>query len=238
MPKSQGAYDTRVDLQECWSIKTGFMKKHELMETKNVGTFVFVQLTKRSQWLCRAVADRAASERPLHRTSVLEELKASVQTENSESPLPMDDKKADDILQDLRQDTKEDNESDAGARGGGPSNAEGKGHSRKRRRSVPAPAVVYTVTIPRLAPQLHPTSAETLDVHVLSDGRNIWLRLDALPWLLQFLRDQYVSGGVTVPSRTSNEEVADGISWDFRDRAWQGVAKDRPAGTSYIRFCG
>ncbi len=100
--------------------------------------------------------------------------------------------------------------------------------SRSRRQKAPAPVVSCTSEMPRFAPSVRAESRETVEVPLLSDGRNIWMRMDMLPWFLQYMRDEWCSGGVRAPPKQRTEEPADGITWDFRDHAWQGHAKDRP----------
>ncbi len=90
-----------------------------------------------------------------------------------------------------------------------------------------SPESVYFVSMPHLAPELHPRCEEAVKVALLSEVRNLWMRLDSVPWLLQFLRDQYTQGGVQAPAVRDDAPLAsEGVTRDFRDQAWQGVAKD------------
>ncbi len=228
MPPAKGPYDTRLHLKECWGIKTGCMKKHELLETKTLDGNCFVLLTKRSSWLCRAVADKATFDRPLQRTTLLERLKKEVTTQTPPPP-PEEQDGLDGKAEDLRFGSDEEVLEDVGAHDGGPGKQDKKDAlKRQRRRKAPAPVCASSCQMPRFSPAVQASNTETVEVHVLSDGRNIWLRMDGLPWFLQFMRDEWHSAGIRAPEKQRSEDIADGIAWDFRDRAWQGFAKEGP----------
>ncbi len=66
-------------------------------------------------------------------------------------------------------------------------------------------------------------------MHLLATAKTLWLRLDAVPWLIAYLKDQYDLGGVApqrLPKEADSGEKPTGLWWDFRDCAWQAVAVD------------
>ena len=62
----------------------------------------------------------------------------------------------------------------------------------------------------------------------LDTRRRLWLHVDALPWLIQYIRDDKESGGVA-PIEDSRgipgEDETSRMYWNFRDGNWIARAK-------------
>ncbi|MCP4240756.1 MAG: hypothetical protein GY772_09365 [bacterium] len=74
----------------------------------------------------------------------------------------------------------------------------------------------------------------------MNSARDLWVHVDFLAWLLEFLRDQTRTAGVaTVAARAGATRPpsapAQGICWDFRDDAWVATGPDVDRKAIYVR---
>ena len=63
----------------------------------------------------------------------------------------------------------------------------------------------------------------------LDERRRLWLHVDAVTWLIQYIRDEKESGGLApvedVSSAVSETKPSSRIYWNFRDDNWTARAK-------------
>ncbi len=160
-----------------WCLVAGRMKKPEIVRTESVDEVLFVEVSKRASWLCEAVAGRPARDRPLVRTTLLDDLRGRCLSERQSAPTA----DADDKMQALLDD-------DA---------APGETRKRKRRRHIPKPNAVVVVAVPdpasaRAEPRPASARAEPRrTIRLLDKARAVWIDAESLPWLIASLKDEY-----------------------------------------------
>ena len=76
-------------------------------------------------------------------------------------------------------------------------------------------------------PSLPRPHAKQITVAVALDKqRRLWVHVDSLPWLLQFIKEEKEAGGVEpVESSSVDEWQSSRIYWNFRDASWIARAK-------------
>ncbi len=218
------AWTSRLQVFERWSVSGGHMRKPETVETRVADGRTFVCVNKRSSWLCKVVTGAPPCDRPLSRAKILQTIKEKLQDGCRQDVGEGEGCEGEGVSRDLMADLFEGNE---------------KKKARPRRRKVLNPDEVCYADVPLVAPERDADDARRVLVPVLATARNLYVRLDFLEWLVGVMRDQVVNGGVPASSRgaTAGEQERQlGISWDFRDAAWQGVQKDPPGATFFVEF--
>ena len=78
-------------------------------------------------------------------------------------------------------------------------------------------------------PQSWASQSTNISVYASLDARRrLCLHVDALPWLIQYIRDEKESGGVAAVEDTreeAEEEETSRIYWNFRDGNWIARAR-------------
>ncbi|MCP4242064.1 MAG: hypothetical protein GY772_16025 [bacterium] len=221
-------------LQLCLS--GGLLTRPQVLVTKSVGDGLFVSVAKRDSWVCEAATGDPASIRPLARTTVLETLRAKLGSDSGaalsadvDSGAAAEDPMADFAYEDTR------------GRGDAASPSSSAKKARRRRRTVGVTVErPVKVSMPAKAPEMHPDDPASVEVLLLNSAKDLWVHVDCLGWLLEFLRDQRNTAGVPpVPPRAGATRPpsapAHGICWDFRDDAWVLTGPDVERRVIYVR---
>ncbi|MCP4243111.1 MAG: hypothetical protein GY772_21365 [bacterium] len=113
--------------------------------------------------------------------------------------------------------------------------------ARRRRRTVGATVEApVKVSMAAKAPEMHPDEKASVEVLLLNSALQLWVHVDSLAWLLEFLRDQTRTAGVPAVAARAGatrppSAPAPGISWDFRDDAWVASGTERDRKAIYVR---
>ena len=173
-----------------------------------------VRLGSRESWLCEMATGQAVFHRPLSRMRVFRMLTKALTTDAG----PVDKQMAslafdDDISEEAETPTKS------------------SAPTRDRKKKSPAVAgmesaateVCKRVSVPS-SPR-RPGQLVTVAV-ALDKQRRLWAHVDALPWLLQYIKEEKEAGGVEpVVSSSVEESQASRVYWNFRDANWIARAK-------------
>ncbi|MCP4243684.1 MAG: hypothetical protein GY772_24280, partial [bacterium] len=221
-------------LQLCLS--GGLSRRPQVLVTKSVGDGLFVSVAKRDSGVRAAATGEPACIRPLARTTVLETLRAKLGSPSGalaaaevESGAAAEDPMADFAYDDTR------------GRGDPASPGSSAKKARRRRRTVGATVEKpVKVSMAAKAPEMHPDDPASVEVLLLNSAKDLWVHVDCLGWLLEFLRDQRKTAGVpAVPPRAGATRPpsapTQGICWDFRDDAWVATGPDVDRRAIYVR---
>ena len=176
-------------------------------------------ISMRAPWLSEIATGLAVYQRPLARVQILGKIKELLGDKVDE---PSDQKMASLAFDD------EDGSSD-----------EQLATPKKKRRTAKSPAAVGKCGAPaagskavcrrvQVPAALHSKSTTTIPA-VLDGRRRLWVGVEFLPWLLQYLSDEKESGGVApVEDAPDSSKVLERtrIYWNFRDDRWEARAQD------------
>ena len=165
-----------------------------------------MQVSACEPWLCEAVAGQASARRPLSRSGMFKLLRAGFAPAVAEGDGTPDDK-----IQDLSFD-------DAAAVG-----PPEKRH-RRQRGSIYKGIVVRTQAVP--ASPTASAVAENRRVLVAINAKKMYIEVNALSWLVNYLRTEFESGFVPAVAPAPEPDDTPGamskLWWDFRDDCWVG----------------
>jgi hypothetical protein len=218
-----------VQVQTQTAIHGGVGRKHHVLALERFefegGEVSFVLVSPQEGWLCEVVAGQCSSRRPLTRSDIFRRLRLAFTPEVADSicdVVPQDDR-----MQDLGF---EDSPSSS-------QSPPAKAHKRSRGKSYKG-VVVRKITIPANPPAV-PAVASNVGQAAVAANREVlaaikmnklFLEIDALSWLVCFLRHEFEAGFVAdvVSGPASVEEIPGGpnLWWDFRDECW--VCRERP----------
>ena len=79
-----------------------------------------------------------------------------------------------------------------------------------------------------------PSSSKMFVNAALDEHRRLWLHVDALNWLLNYIHMEKMNGGVVPleespedsPAVAEERDTTGGVYWNFRDNNWNARAKD------------
>ena len=177
-----------------------------------------VKISHREGWLCEIATGLPKFQRPLARVRIVRDLCGLVATQAGNG---VDKKLAalafeDQDSSDLETPTKEPTQ---------------KRQRKKKTLAVAGPEICSVVEVPE---QPSPRSNK-ISVHAALDRhRTLWLHVDALPWLIKYIKEEKATGGLApVEDEPNASAVADETSriyWNFRDNNWIARAQS-PDGT-------
>ncbi len=249
-----------VEVERKTAVTGGMLKKpmHIITKTFYVGACEteFVQLKKGDQWLTQSACGPADRQRGLRRTKMLEALMTAAQAavvavaeapELDGPPAGADPPPAHDPMADFDYD---DTPPPALA-----------GHDMsdtpsKKARQKSAPKYlnrVVTLTMPAKCKEMHPSCDDTRKVTCyVKDCRQVWMSVEDVPWLVRYVHEQFLLGGVPLVEEDGASAPAlagqegDGstnaaapalagqggaapISWDFAASAWVAYGRQLKA---------
>jgi hypothetical protein len=216
-----------VKIAEQVTISGGFSKKQFVIHTRE---FMFegvpiacVPISNQEAWLCEMATDSPVWQRPMSRVRVLQTLKDQLGT-STETDV-VDDKMADLAFDDDCPD--QELTPRTLVKGPGPRKRCTKASPASVTTEKVAPDVVRLLDMPG-----QPDSPQPLvQVRVAYGDKKLYIALDSVPWLLQYIALEKASGGVApVPAASDESSKKNGIRWNFRDNVWQARCR-RPDGT-------
>ena len=176
-----------------------------------------VRLGNKESWLCEMATGVAVYHRPLNRVRVFSDLMQAMIAD-------CEDKKMASLAFD-------DEDSEAVET---PRKAKAPSRERKKKPSV---SVKSESAAGEICKRLRMPSSPRPDAQLvtvavaLDKQRRLWAHVDALPWLIEYIREEKELGGVEpVESSSVEESQSPSIYWNFRDSNWNAKAK-APDGT-------
>ena len=165
-----------------------------------------VAISHKEAWLCEIATGQPKCQRPLARVRIVRELTQllggdAVEVDKKMAALAFDSDDSDDA-----------NETPKKVSAG----------PRKRvTKNTPAVAGVATCKVVEVQEQPSPRSKKILVYAALDKSRRLWLHVHALPWLIQYIKEEKASGGLDpVEDAPSSTVVERRIYWNFRDNNW------------------
>ena len=162
-----------------------------------------VRVGHREGWLCELTTGSAVYHRPLARVRILRELSELValsgEPQDSQmAALAFDDEEADCV------------------------ETPTKAPRPRRVRKQKATAVAVADICKRVEVRERPDpGSRRVHVHVALDKqRRLWVHVDDLPWLVNYIREEKESGGLDPVDEAQPEHTAPRIYWNFRDCNW------------------
>jgi len=178
-----------------------------------------VLVSVKEPWLCEIATGQAVYNRPLSRVGILRQLKEilldnSLQPDAQMAALAFDDCGSEDMDSPLRTPKK-----------------------KKEKKTSAPKSLGAEISLLVQVPESWATQSTKISVYASLDSRRrIWLHVDALAWLIQYIRDEKESGGVAAVEDTrqeSEEEETSRIYWNFRDGNW--IARARAVDGSWLQ---
>jgi hypothetical protein len=207
-----------VKIAEQITISGGFSKKQFVIHTREFqfdGVAVScVPISNQEAWLCEMATDSPVYQRPMSRVRVLQTLKehlgATAQADVVDEK--MGDLAFDDDGPELELTPR------TPVKGPGP---------RKRCAKSASASTVVEHTDPDVTrllemPGTPSVTTPTVQVQVAYGDKKLYIALQSLPWLIQYIAEEKASGGVApVPLLGEDPNKKSGIRWNHRDNTWQ-----------------
>ena len=183
-----------------------------------------VLIFSKAAWLCEMATGQAVYQRPLTRVNILNEIRQRVinnedsAADGKMAALAFDDDEGDDEKLETP-----------------------KKRKRGKEESTETPAVAGAAICQRIqVPQSWRDKSKCAIYVALDSKRRLWLDIEALPWFIQYVKDEKESGGVAPVEKAirggreqdSASAVAETfrIYWNFRDDGWIARAQT-PSGS-------
>ena len=187
-----------------------------------------VLVSSQAAWLCEMATGQAVYQRPLSRVNILNEIRQRV-THNSEEP------NADGKMAALAFDDDDETLETP------------KKRKRGKQESTETPAVAGAAICKRIqVPQAWRDKSKSAIYAAIDCKRRLWLDIESLPWLIQYVKEEKESGGVAPVEEKdirgggeqADSEASAGaetfrIYWNFRDDGW--VARARTVSGSWLQ---
>lgn len=210
MPKvSKGKVWHGVQVQASYSITGGFLRRPmtcPVEEFQHDGRAIrATKISSCTDWLCQVAASTCYSSRPLGRCTVFRMLwrklaaAARGEAEPDDKPDKMSALSFDDEL---------------------PSPAQRKSIHSLRKQAPKGAAVAAPVVVELLVKDCPSAVAETRRVIAVLQGKDIYLELDGLSWLANYIREELPTGGVQLVTEAEPAVAGARIFWDWRDEVW------------------
>jgi hypothetical protein len=228
MPKAAAWAPVQVKTET--AIRGGVGRKHHVLSIERFEfedrEASFVHVSPLEGWLCEIVAGQVASRRPLSRSNIFKLLRDALGSEVADSIGA--GAAQDDRMQDLGF---EDSPSSS-------QSPPSKTHKRPRGPSCKGVAV-RKVTVPADPPSVPAVAGNAGQAAVAADREvlaatkmnKLFLEVDALSWLVCFLRREFEAGFVpaleSAPAAAEDTPGGAKLWWDFRDECW--VGRERPS---------
>ena len=169
-----------------------------------------VAISHKEAWLCEIATGQPKCQRPLARSRIVRELTSLLGGDHAEcvdtklAALAWDSDDSDDANETLSLSKN----TPAGPR-------------KRRTKNTPAVAGVATCKVVEVREQPSPHSKKVLVYVALDKSRRLWLDVHALPWLIQYMKEEKASGGLDpVEDAPASTVVERRIYWNFRDNNW------------------
>ena len=165
-----------------------------------------VAISHKEAWLCEIATGQPKCQRPLARVRIVRELTQllggdAVEVDKKMAALAFDSDDSDDANETPKKVS-------AGPR-------------KRSTKNTPAVAGVATCKVVEVQEQPSPRSKKRLVYAALDKNRRLWLDVHALPWLIQYIKEEKASGGLDpVEDAPSSIVVERRIYWNFRDNNW------------------
>ena len=165
-----------------------------------------VAISHKEAWLCEIATGQPKCQRPLARVRIVRELTQllggdAVEVDKKMAALAFDSDDSDDAHETPKK-------APAGPR-------------KRNTKNTPAVAGVATCKAVEVQEQPSPRSKKILVYAALDKSRRLWLDVNALPWLIQYIKEEKASGGLDpVEDAPSSTVVERRIYWNFRDNNW------------------
>ena len=177
-----------------------------------------VRVGHKEAWLCEIATGQPVYHRPLARVRILRELTQLVasdaeQADKQMAALAFDSGESEDNAETPKKEAAQ---------------------PRKRNKNnTPAVAGLATCKVVQVPEQPSARSKKiwvkaALDVH-----RRLWLDVDALPWLLHYVKAEKATGGIEPIVDEPPDQPASRIYWNFRDNNW--IARAQAVDGSWLQ---
>ena len=207
-----------VKIAEQITISGGFSKKQFVIHTREFqfdGVAVScVPISNQEAWLCEMAADSPVYQRPMSRIRILQTLKEHV---GATAQADVVDEKMGDLAFD-----DDGPELELTPR----TPVKGPGPRKRSTKSVSASTVVEhtdpEVTRSLEMPGTPSVTTPTVQVQVAYGDKKLYIALQSLPWLIQYIAEEKASGGVAPVAHLGEDpNKKSGIRWNHRDNTWQ-----------------
>ena len=207
-----------VKIAEQITISGGFSKKQFVIHTREFqfdGVAVAcVPISNQEAWLCEMATDSPVYQRPMSRVRILQTLKdqlgAAAQADVVDDK--MGDLAFDDDGPELELTPR------TPVKGPGPRKRCAKGASASTLVEHTDPDVARLLEMPGKPSVTKPT----VQVQAAYGDKKLYIALQSLPWLIQYIAEEKASGGVApVALRGDDHNEKSGVHWNARDNVWQ-----------------
>ena len=178
-----------------------------------------VAISHKDAWLCEIATGQPKCQRPLARVRIVRELTQLLGGGSFES----EDKK----MATLAFDSEDSDDAHETPKKSAP--------PRKRtKKNHPAVAGAATCKLLEVQETPSPRSKKIRVYAALDKSRRLWLDVDALPWLIQYVKEEKASGGLDpVDDAPESTVVERRIYWNFRDSNW--IARAQAVDGSWLQ---
>ena len=216
-----------LQLGKCFTLSGGYSTKKHVPETRmfprDGGEEVeCILISHGERWLCEITTGKSLCDRPLARVHIIRELCKRLARKVSAAPAP-DQQMAALAFDDDSSEGEETPNTDSPTKGGRfPGKRAGASAVAERRRC-------HDVRVPQRPSEPHTQQSVQA---AMDDRGRVWLQVDCLPWLVQYIQAEKESGGV--PPVVEPEEAEPRVQWNFQHSSWQALAVT-PDGTKQRR---
>jgi hypothetical protein len=211
---ARGAFQPLVLENRVVLVSGGLSERPAVLETREVLSETFVKVSKETDWVCTAVSGLSWREHPLARTNIIEKMRHTIATSSGPSSAVAEQ----DVMNGFDYE-------------GVPESASAVACSRRCTRRKSCGLDVLTLTMPQKCKEKYPGDANTVDVKVGNDGKQLWVEQGGLLWLITYLKDQLETRCVEQPPKKMKHENPSGVYWSFRDESWQACARTADGST-------
>ena len=163
-----------------------------------------VKISHKEAWLCEIATGIPMYLRPLARVRIVRELTQLVAGDAAE---------VDTKMAALAFDSEESDDAETPKKGPGPA------RKRKQKKTTAVAGLAISKVV-EVQEQPSPQSRKISVYAALDSHRRLWLDIDALPWLIQYVKEEKANGGLAPVEDEPQELPACRIYWNFRDNNW------------------
>ena len=220
-----------VQLREEITIKGGLMRRAHVVAVKELAVddapVKFVQVGSGEAWLCEMVAGQVAARRPLSRCKLFCKLRQELEDASKDfepvQAAPAVAGGGGDKMASLSFDDEGDNSQSSDSL----TPVKKYKRSPKKLQSHDVAAVTVSSSASAVAEKRSVLVARALG----RESGKLYVQLDALSWVVNYLRDEFLSGGVSPVEVAAGDKGAPArVWWDFRDECW----RSRGAGKKFV----
>jgi hypothetical protein len=228
-----------TDVSVC--VKGGYLRKSVPVEVTQIitaggGELTMVKCSKNCEWLYKGACGPEAANGWLKRTQLIETLRmkyAALQLADTSATADQDVHGPVAVATDAMMEL-DDVVLDTPVKGKRAAPKQRQAATKRQRR--PRYKSVGAITMPEIDPESHPNVEQhTRVVRVITKSTNqLWIALDDVPWLLNWLKDEFERGSVPLTDKTgtkldTNCDVEGvHVAWDFCS-SWEATFLDETA---------